>query len=135
MTSALAYPPTLRNRAAAQWQQQVFLRAAVSSIVLCAALAPAAAGQNAATTVLDQATPCRNSSRVLKFECIKNPFPPRLQKIESLLAPARLIRHDDDLAIVMNNMTLSANGKQLVMYLELSREQAGNLLRKHLSLP
>lgn len=36
---------------------------------------------------------------------------------------------------VLNNMAFSANGKQLSMRLEMTREQAGNLLRKHLSLP
>jgi hypothetical protein len=36
---------------------------------------------------------------------------------------------------VLNNMSFSASGKQLSMKLELSREQAGNLLRQHLSIP
>jgi hypothetical protein len=36
---------------------------------------------------------------------------------------------------VLNNMAFSANGKQLTMQLEMSREQFGNLLRQQLSLP
>jgi hypothetical protein len=36
---------------------------------------------------------------------------------------------------VLNNMSVSANGKQITMQLEMSRETAGNLLRKQLSLP
>ena len=36
---------------------------------------------------------------------------------------------------VLNNMAFSANGKQLTMQLEMSREQVGNLLRQQLSLP
>ena len=36
---------------------------------------------------------------------------------------------------VLNNMAFSANGKQLAMRLEMSREMAGNLLRQHTSLP
>jgi hypothetical protein len=36
---------------------------------------------------------------------------------------------------VLNNMAFSANGKQLTMQLEMSREMVGNLLRQQLSLP
>ncbi|HZG50921.1 MAG TPA: hypothetical protein VEZ40_02190 [Pyrinomonadaceae bacterium] len=36
---------------------------------------------------------------------------------------------------ILNNMAFSANGKQLTMQLEMTREMVGNLLRKHLSLP
>lgn len=36
---------------------------------------------------------------------------------------------------VLNNMAVSANGKQLTMQLEMSREMVGNLLRQQLSLP
>ena len=36
---------------------------------------------------------------------------------------------------VLNNMAFSANGKQLTMQLEMSREMFGNLLRQQLSLP
>ncbi|HYP00544.1 MAG TPA: hypothetical protein VER76_10180 [Pyrinomonadaceae bacterium] len=36
---------------------------------------------------------------------------------------------------VLNNMDFSANGKQLTMRLEMSREMVGNLLRQHTSLP
>jgi hypothetical protein len=42
---------------------------------------------------------------------------------------------DRDELVVLNNMTVSASGKQLNMRLEMSREQAGNLLRQQLSLP
>jgi hypothetical protein len=57
------------------------------------------------------------------------------QDVEKLLALARLTARDVELVTVLNNMTLSANGKQLVMKLEMSREQAGNLLHKFLALP
>ncbi|HEX8456283.1 MAG TPA: hypothetical protein VF656_03095 [Pyrinomonadaceae bacterium] len=36
---------------------------------------------------------------------------------------------------ILNNMAVSANGKQLTMQLEMSREMAGNLLKQHTSLP
>jgi hypothetical protein len=36
---------------------------------------------------------------------------------------------------ILNNMAFSANGKQLIMQLEMTREMAGNLLRRHTSLP
>ncbi|MDQ1591394.1 MAG: hypothetical protein QOG71_2021 [Pyrinomonadaceae bacterium] len=36
---------------------------------------------------------------------------------------------------ILNNMAFSANGKQLTMQLEMTREMAGNLLRQHTSLP
>ena len=36
---------------------------------------------------------------------------------------------------VLNNMAFSANGKQLTMQLEMTREMIGNLLRQHTSLP
>jgi hypothetical protein len=42
---------------------------------------------------------------------------------------------DEAVVAVLNNMTISASGKQLSMKLEMSRAQAGNLLRKYVSLP
>ncbi|HZH92428.1 MAG TPA: hypothetical protein VEX70_17665 [Pyrinomonadaceae bacterium] len=36
---------------------------------------------------------------------------------------------------ILNNMAFSANGKQLTMQLEMTREMVGNLLRQHTSLP
>lgn len=47
----------------------------------------------------------------------------------------RSIKRDEETSVVLNNMIVSANGKQLLMRLEMPGEQAGNLLRKHLSLP
>jgi len=47
----------------------------------------------------------------------------------------RSLKRDGNDSVVLNNMIVSANGKQLLMRLEMPREQAGNLLRKHLSLP
>lgn len=37
--------------------------------------------------------------------------------------------------LIWNNLKVSANGKRLMFKLELTREQAGNLLRQHLALP
>jgi hypothetical protein len=42
---------------------------------------------------------------------------------------------DKDQDIVFRHMGFSGGQKQLRMHLEMTREQAGNLLRKHLSLP
>ncbi|MCA1566733.1 MAG: hypothetical protein LC803_14030 [Acidobacteria bacterium] len=44
-------------------------------------------------------------------------------------------RRDKDQDIVFRHMSFSCGRKQLRMHLEMTREQAGNLLRKHLSLP
>jgi len=60
---------------------------------------------------------------------------PAVQNIELLRSLARSATHDENVSIVLNSMRLSANGKQLIMQLEMSREAIGNLLRKHLSLP
>jgi hypothetical protein len=38
-------------------------------------------------------------------------------------------------AQVLNNMTASASGKRLLMKLDMSREEAGNLLRTHTAIP
>ncbi|CAN5433859.1 MAG: hypothetical protein H0T63_03465 [Pyrinomonadaceae bacterium] len=206
-------------------RQQVFLRAVVGSIMLCATLAPIAAGQTATSAELAQGTEGEASFRSMRSERVESSFSqglktirreivankpepsrlditfnqrgntneiinagdsrwespveelvnmlsisgvfegfPRLsvnlkmdeqraaanivatftselhatqsaQNIESLLAQARRSSHDEELTVVLNNMTLSANGKRLAMSLEMSRERAGNLLRKHLSLP
>lgn len=51
------------------------------------------------------------------------------------LALMRSLKPDEETSVVLNNMTVSANGKQLLMRLEMPREAIGNLLRKHLSLP
>ena len=55
------------------------------------------------------------------------------QNYNTLLDLARFSGRDG--VEVLNNMAFNANGKWLTMQLEMSREQAGNLLRKHLSLP
>lgn len=60
---------------------------------------------------------------------------PAAQNIERLRSLARSATNDKNVAVALNSMVLSANGKQLVMQLEMSREQAGNLLRQQLSLP
>jgi hypothetical protein len=57
------------------------------------------------------------------------------QNYNALLDLARISQRGREGVEVLNNRTFSANGKQLTMQLEISREQAGNLLRKHLSLP
>lgn len=57
------------------------------------------------------------------------------QNYNSILNIARISQHGRVGVEVLNNMAFNANGKQLTMQLEMSREQAGNLLRKQLSLP
>jgi len=44
-------------------------------------------------------------------------------------------QRDKDQDIIFNHMGFSSGRKQLCMHLEMTREQAGNLLRQHLSLP
>ena len=57
------------------------------------------------------------------------------QSYSSFLDAVRSAGRDEEVVAVLNNMTVSANGKQLTMQLEMSRQQAGNLLRKYVSLP
>ena len=57
------------------------------------------------------------------------------QGYNALLGIGRLNRRGRADVEILNNMTVNANGKQLTMQLEMSREQVGNLLRKQLSLP
>ena len=55
------------------------------------------------------------------------------QNYNALVALGRLSGREG--VEIFNNMAFSANGKQLTMQLVMTREQAGNLLRKHTSLP
>jgi hypothetical protein len=57
------------------------------------------------------------------------------QNYNSLLELGRFSQHGRAGVEVLNNMAFSANGKQLMMQLEMSREMFGNLLRQQLSLP
>jgi hypothetical protein len=57
------------------------------------------------------------------------------QTYNALVAFGRLNRRGREGVEILNNMAFSANGKQLTMQLEMTREMAGNLLRKHTSLP
>lgn len=58
------------------------------------------------------------------------------QNYNTLLGLGRLSRHGGREGVeILNNMAFSANGKQLTMQLEMSRELAGNLFRQHTSLP
>lgn len=57
------------------------------------------------------------------------------QTYNALLGFGRLSQHGRAGVEVLNNMAFSANGKQLTMQLEMSREMFGNLLRQHTSLP
>lgn len=57
------------------------------------------------------------------------------QGYNALLAIGRLSGRGRAGVEVLNNMVFNANGKQLTMQLEMSREMTGNLLRKQLSLP
>lgn len=57
------------------------------------------------------------------------------QAYNALLDIGRLTQRGREGVEILNNMAFSANGKQLTMQLEMSREMAGNLLRQHTSLP
>ncbi|HEX8423344.1 MAG TPA: hypothetical protein VF634_08030 [Pyrinomonadaceae bacterium] len=57
------------------------------------------------------------------------------QNYNALIELGRLSQRGRVGVEVLNNMAFSANGKQLTMQLEMSREMVGNLLRKQLSLP
>jgi hypothetical protein len=57
------------------------------------------------------------------------------QNYNALLELGRLSQRGRAGVEVLNNMVFSANGKQLTMQLEMSREMFGNLLRQQLSLP
>jgi hypothetical protein len=57
------------------------------------------------------------------------------QGYNALVALGRMQQRGRDGVEILNNMAFNANGKQLAMQLELSREQVGNLLRQQLSLP
>jgi hypothetical protein len=57
------------------------------------------------------------------------------QTYNALVGFGRLNRRGREGVEILNNMAFSANGKRLTMRLELTREMAGNLLRKHTSLP
>ena len=46
---------------------------------------------------------------------------------------ARLVRRGSDEAAVLNNMKFSSNGKQLIMSLDMPREQMGNILLKQIT--
>jgi hypothetical protein len=57
------------------------------------------------------------------------------QNYNTLLDLGRFSQRGQAGVEVLNNMACSANGKQLTMQLEMSREMVGNLLRQQLSLP
>jgi hypothetical protein len=51
----------------------------------------------------------------------------------SMINLARLFKRDGDEAVVLNNMKISASGKQLVMNLDMPRESMGNILHKQIT--
>ncbi len=51
----------------------------------------------------------------------------------AMINVARLVRRGTDEAAVLNNMKFSSNGKQLLMSLDMPREQMGNLLLKQIT--
>lgn len=57
------------------------------------------------------------------------------QNYNTLLDLGRYSQRGREGVEILNNMAFNANGKQLTMQLEMTREMVGNLLRKHLSLP
>jgi hypothetical protein len=120
---------TARPAAPAQRQQQVFLRAVVGSLMLCAALAPATAQAAAVNAAGQGGAHWATSAGLLGRRVLQ--FLPAERKPAS--APGRLALQQPP--VVLNNMTVSANGKRLCRLPEMSRATAGNLLRQHLSIP
>jgi hypothetical protein len=116
----------MRPQATAPRQQALIVRTVVSSLVLCAAFGASTAAQTTQSSFSARLT--------ATFEAELN-VPPAAQNIERLRSLARSATNDENVTIALNSMVLSANGKQLVMQLEMSREQIGNLLRQQLSLP
>lgn len=57
------------------------------------------------------------------------------ENYNALLRIGRLTQRGREGVEILNNMAFSANGKQLTMQLEMSREMVGNLLSQHTSLP
>ena len=51
----------------------------------------------------------------------------------AMINVGRLMRRGTDDALVMNNMKVSASGKQLLMTLDMPREQMGNILLKQIT--
>ena len=51
----------------------------------------------------------------------------------SMINIARLFKREGDEAVVLNNMKMSASGKQLVMSLDMPREAMGNILLKQIT--
>ena len=109
---------------------QVLLHAVVGSLVLCAVLVPAAAPpgvlaaqeQNAAQPAAHEQKARYASPRALRRDDVPRAFPRATGPAQARVA-------------VLHNMTAAANGKQLAMRLEMSRAQAGNLLRQHRAIP
>lgn len=111
-------------------RQQVFLHVVVGSLVLCAVLVPPAAQAGTlAVQAQHTAQPAVGGQKVhfVKLQAALGTNAAR--NCLRSLAPAQAA------AIVLNNMTVSANGKRLAMQPALARERIGQLLRQHLSIP
>lgn len=113
-------------------KQQILLRAVVGSLVLCAAAMGAPVSAQNCVPIQAQADASHlydATFEITRFQTDK------LCSAEIHDSPAPNARGFGIKAVVFNHMHTSANGKQLVMKLEMTREAAGNLLRKHLALP
>jgi hypothetical protein len=51
----------------------------------------------------------------------------------NLLALGRIFRNGKRERVILNNMTVTSSGKQLVLKLEMSRAELGNLLLKQVT--
>ena len=112
-------------------RQQVFLRAVVGSLMLCAALVPPTAQAVALNVPAEQGGTQLQTSAGLLGRCALQ-FSPAVGRQPT---PVLLRRAGHVPLAVLNNMTVSANGKRLLRRPEMSRAAAGNLLRQHLSIP
>ena len=111
-------------------RQQVLLHAVVGSLVLCAVLVPAAAPPG--VLAAQEQNAAQPAAREQKAR-LASPRSPRSG--DAARAFPRATGTAQAHGAVRHNMTAAANGKRLARRLEMSRAQAGNLLRQHRAIP
>ncbi len=111
-------------------RQQVFLHAVVGSLVLCAVLVPPTT--HAGVLVVQEQHTAQPEVGGQKVHFVKLQAALGTNAARNFL---RALAPAQSAVIVLNNMTVSANGKRLAMQPALPRERIGQLLRQHLSIP
>ncbi len=111
-------------------RQQVLLHAVVGSLVLCAVLGPTTARAGVIVVQAQHAAQPSVGGQKVHFVKLQAALGTNAARnFLRALAPAQAA------ASVLNNMTVSANGKRLAMQPALARERISQLLRQHLSIP